>query len=89
MLTYLYLDYGAKPQYRQELKYSLISLKADIPAQAEIAVYTDAPELYRAWPVTVVGMADRIPEWSGGGLYHHRIKDPQDVSREQVSSDLS
>ena len=30
MLTYLYLDYGGHAKYRQELKYSLISLKAEL-----------------------------------------------------------
>jgi hypothetical protein len=75
MLHYLYLDYGGRAQYRRELKYSLISLKAELdPAQARIAVYTDAPQLYAAWPVTVVDIAPRLADWSGGGLYHHRIK---------------
>ena len=75
MLNYLYLDYGGKPQYRAELKYSLISLKAELdPGRARIVVASDAPEVYRAWPVTVMDIAPRIREWSGGGLYHHRIK---------------
>jgi hypothetical protein len=72
MVRYLYLDYGASPKYRRELKYSLISL-----AQAggrDIAVYTDTPGLYANWPVTVVDIAARVPDWSGGGIYHHRIK---------------
>ncbi len=44
MLTYLYLDYGGHAKYRQELKYSLISLKAELgEADAQIAVYSDAP----------------------------------------------
>jgi hypothetical protein len=75
MLTYLYCDYGGQAKYRQELKYSLISLRAELGArEAAIAVYTDTPEIYRAWPVTVVGIASRLREWSGGGLYNHRIK---------------
>jgi hypothetical protein len=75
MLNYLYLDYGGKPQYRAELKYSLISLKAELnPGRARIVVASDAPEVYRAWPVTVMDIAPRIREWSGGGLYYHRIK---------------
>jgi hypothetical protein len=75
MLTYLYLDYGGLPKYRQELKYSLISLREDLGDRpAAIAVYSDAPEAYRNWPVTAVGIAGRIPEWSGNGLYYHRIK---------------
>ena len=56
MLTCLYLDYGGLPQYRQELKYSLVSLR-DAAPDAAIAIYTDAPPLYAAWPVTVVDMA--------------------------------
>jgi hypothetical protein len=85
MLTYLYLDYGGHAKYRRELKYSLISLQAElgraqadiqtgVQADARIAVYTDAPPTYDRWPVTAVGIADRIKPWSGNGLYHHRIK---------------
>jgi len=75
MLNYLYLDYGGQARYRAELKYSLISLKAGLdPACARIVVASDAPELYRHWPVTVMDIAPRVREWSGGGLYHHRIK---------------
>jgi hypothetical protein len=75
MLNYLYLDYGGKPQYRAELKYSLISLRTELdPAKARIVIATDAPDVYRAWPVTVMDIAARIYAWSGGGLYFHRIK---------------
>ena len=75
MLNYLYLDYGGRPQYRAELKYSLISLKAGLnPARARIVVASDAPGIYRNWPVTVMDIAPRLREWSGGGLYYHRIK---------------
>ena len=75
MQTYLYLDYGGSPKHRRELKYSLISLKAALgEAPAAIAIYTDAPETSRNWPVTVVGIKAQIPAWSGGGLYYHRIK---------------
>ena len=77
MVRYLYLDYGGHPQYRRELKYSLISLAQDAP-QASVAVYTDAPGVYANWPVTVVDIAGLVAAWSGGGLYHHRIK-PQVV----------
>jgi hypothetical protein len=76
MLHYLYLDYGGKAQYRRELKYSLISLRQELGTapDARIAVYTDAPKLYANWPVEVVDIAGRTQAWSGGGLYHHRIK---------------
>jgi hypothetical protein len=75
MLTYLYLDYGGLPKFRQELKYSLISLRAELrDSPAAIAVYTDSPQTYRKWPVTAVGIASQIASWSGGGLYYHRIK---------------
>ena len=75
MLNYLYLDYGGKLNYRAELKYSLISLKAELdPAKARILIASDAPEIYRAWPVAVMDIASRIRNWSGEGLYHHRIK---------------
>ncbi len=75
MLNYLYLDYGGKPKYRAELKYSLISLRAELdPARARIVVASDASEIYRNWPVTVMDIAPRIRDWSGRGLYYHRIK---------------
>jgi hypothetical protein len=75
MLNYLYLDYGGQARYRAELKYSLISLKVGLdPARARIVVASDAPELYRHWPVTLMDIAPRVREWSGGGLYYHRIK---------------
>ncbi|MEO7054850.1 MAG: hypothetical protein ABI191_07730 [Rhizomicrobium sp.] len=75
MLNYLYLDYGGRPKYRAELKYSLISLQAGLdPARARILVASDAPGVYRNWPVTVMDIAPRVQEWSGGGLYYHRIK---------------
>jgi len=68
MLTYLYLDYGGHPKYRAELKYSLISLQAELAGEAaRIAIYCDAPAAYRRWPVTAVGIADKIQPWSGAG----------------------
>ena len=76
MLHYLYLDYGGRPQYRRELRYSLISLRTELgeEADARIAVYTDAPDLYARWPVQVVDISQHTQAWSGDGLYHHRIK---------------
>jgi hypothetical protein len=76
MLHYLYLDYGGLPKYQRELKYSLISLAQELGADpdARIAVYTDAPGLYANWPVEVVDISPRVRDWSGGGLYPHRIK---------------
>jgi hypothetical protein len=76
MLHYLYLDYGGLPKYRRELKYSLISLRQALAGapDAKIAVYTDAPGVYANWPVGVVDIAGHVAAWSGGRLYHHRIK---------------
>jgi hypothetical protein len=80
MLHYLYLDYGGRAQYRRELRYSLISLRQELgqelgaAADARIAVYTDAPQVYANWPVEVVDIAAQTQAWSGNGLYHHRIK---------------
>jgi hypothetical protein len=77
MLHYLYLDYGGLPQYRRELRYSLISLRSALglnPADARIVVYTDAPTVYARWPVEVVDIGGQVDAWSRGGLYHHRIK---------------
>lgn len=76
MLHYLYLDYGGQPKYRRELRYSLISLRAELgeTAAARLVIYTDAPTVYARWPVEVVDISGQIPGWSGEGLYHHRIK---------------
>jgi hypothetical protein len=80
MLHYLYLDYGGLARYRRELKYSLISLRQELGQElgaapdAKITVYTDAPSVYDRWPVEVVDIAGQVQAWSGGGLYHHRIK---------------
>ena len=76
MLHYLYLDYGGRAQYRRELKYSLISLREELGQEpgARIAVYTDAPAVYAHWPVEVVDISAQTQAWSGGGVYHHRIK---------------
>jgi hypothetical protein len=81
MLHYLYLDYGGLPQYRRELKYSLISLRQELgqeligkEQEARIAIYTDAPAVYAKWPVEVVDIAAKTQAWSGQGIYHHRIK---------------
>jgi len=75
MLNYLYLDYGGRAKHRAELKYSLISLRAELdPRHARIVVASDAPELYRHWPVKVMDIAPFVRDWSGGELYHHRIK---------------
>ena len=75
-MYYLYLDYGGRVRYRRELKYSLISLRQELGTgpDARIAVYTDAPAIYANWPVELVDIAARTQAWSGGGLYHHRIK---------------
>ncbi len=53
MLNYLYLDYGGLPQYRRELKYSLISLQAELdPDRARIVVaYRRAGTSIANWPV--------------------------------------
>ena len=75
MLNYLYLDYGGAGRHRAELRYSLISLRQELdPLEARIVVASDHPELYRNWPVTAMDIAPFIREWSGGGLYRHRIK---------------
>ncbi|MEY4707026.1 MAG: hypothetical protein RJB58_749 [Pseudomonadota bacterium] len=76
MLHYLYLDYGGLAKYRRELRYSLISLKAELgeAEDARIVIYTDAPTVYARWPVEVVDISAHIQAWSGDGLYHHRIK---------------
>jgi hypothetical protein len=74
MLHYLYMDHGGLAQTRRELKYSLISLRADLGPEAKIAVYTDAPGAYANWPVEAVDITGKIAAWSGDGLYHRRAR---------------
>lgn len=75
MIHFVYLHYGASEALRMELKYSYLTLQRFIdPARHRVALFTDAPALFAAWPVATVSIADKIVEYSGGGRFNHRIK---------------
>ncbi len=75
MIHFVYLHYGPNENLRRELKYSLLTLRRRLdPAQHRIAIYTDAPATFAAWPVTTVAIADKMHEYSRGGRFNHRIK---------------
>ncbi len=75
MIHFVYLHYGPSENLRREMKYSFLSLRRFLdPAQHRVAIYTDAPDLFAAWPVATVPIADKIAEYSLAGRYGHRIK---------------
>ena len=77
MLHYLYLDYGGRAAIPAgaEIQPDFAAAGTGRGPGARIAVYTDAPaRLCATGRWTVVDIAARIQAWSGGGLYHHRIK---------------
>lgn len=74
-LTFVYVEYGNLERLHFELLYSLSTLlywKFHTPV--EVVIYTDKPDRYHDLPVRIVDITTRIPEFSRGGLYHHRIK---------------
>ncbi len=71
--TFVYIDYGPSPYIGRELRYSLATLLAEIPA-ARVRVYTDKPAAYAALPVEPRPLGDDLARWSRDGAYHHRIK---------------
>jgi hypothetical protein len=75
MIHFVYLHYGPSENLRRELKYSFLTLRRFLdPAQHRVAIYTDAPDLFAAWPVAVLSIADKVDEYSAAGRYNHRIK---------------
>ena len=67
---FLYLAYGRSPAAARELRYSLETLRAEIDG-ADVALYTDHPELYADLGVTLVDASGLLRE---AGAYRHRIK---------------
>lgn len=75
MIHFVYLHYGPSEHLRLELKYSFLTLRRFLDkAHHRVVIYTDAPALFAAWPVTTMSIADKIAEYSLGGRYYHRIK---------------
>ena len=74
LLTFLQLEWGAKPAYRREVRYGLRSLLADLPA-ARPVIYTDVPATYASEAaVRVVDITDHMPAWTNRASYHFRAK---------------
>jgi hypothetical protein len=75
MIHFIYLNYGPNANLRRQLKYSFLTLRRSIdPAEHRVAVYTDTPDLFAAWPVAAVSIAGKVSEYSRGGRFGHRIK---------------
>ncbi len=72
----LYFVYGGAQAYRQELKFSLLSVlhwrqQQDIT----IRILTDRPQDYRGWPVEVLAIEGAtLKAWQGQHGYLHRSK---------------
>ena len=71
--TFVYIDYGPSPLIRRELRYSLATLLAEVPA-ARVVVYTDKPAEYETLPVAPQPIGDKLGARTRDGLLHHRAK---------------
>jgi hypothetical protein len=73
--TFVYIDYGPSPHIGRELRYSLATLLAEIPA-ARVVVYTDKPQAYAGLHAGVAArpLGDDLARWTRGGVYNHRVK---------------
>lgn len=75
MIHFVYLHYGPSDALRLELKYSYLMLRRVLdPARHRIAIYADQPDLFAAWPVTVMSLAGKVAAYAAGGRFNHRIK---------------
>jgi hypothetical protein len=75
MIHFIYLHYGPSEALRSELKYSYLTLRRFLdPQRHRVVIYTDAPDLFGAWPVTTVSLAGKIDAYSAGRRFNHRIK---------------
>jgi hypothetical protein len=75
MIHFVYPNYGPSEALRLELKYSFVTLRRFLdPARHRIAIYTDRPDLFAAWPATLVSIADKLDDYSAGGRFNHRVK---------------
>ena len=72
--TFLYIDYGASPYVGRELRYSLATLLAELPAR--VVIYTDKPRAYESLHASVAQreLGGDLERWTRGGDYNHRIK---------------
>lgn len=73
----IYLFYGKKKAYRQEVKFSILSALARQTGfdKFTIRVFTDSPEEFSGWPVEVVALdVATLDEWKGPFGYTHRRK---------------
>ena len=74
-IKFLYIEYGNKKTYKEELTYSLATLLDHHSlVKSEVLVYTENPEFYAHLPVTAVSIAQDIPAYSLNGAYHFRVK---------------
>ena len=72
---YIYLDYGGKIDYFNELRYSLLSLKEQQGTKPlDVIIYTDDPQKYENISQSTISISEKIEEYSRGGAYYHRLK---------------
>ena len=74
---FVYLCFGKSPGLKRELAYSVSTLLAEIGGDASrVAVFTDQPQDFAAWPVNVVDISGRLKamQWTGDGHFHLRAK---------------
>ena len=70
----VYLVYGNSPEYRLEAKFSMLTALRT-KACPRILLYTDKPEEYTGWPVSVIALDDStLGNWTGAAGYIHRRK---------------
>ena len=71
--SFLYIDYGASALIGRELRYSLATLRAEIPT-ARVVVYTEKPQAYEGLPLSPRPLGPDLARWTRQGAYNHRIK---------------
>lgn len=72
---FIFIEYGDKDIYFNELKYSLMTLKSFHQlTEDDVYVYSESVERYKNLSVTPVSIKDEISSYSLSGAYHFRIK---------------
>jgi len=72
---FVFIEYGNKDVYFNELKYALMTLKrhCDLTA-SDVYVYSESVDRYAELPVTAVSIKEDLQAYSLEGRYHFRIK---------------
>lgn len=74
-IRFIFIEYGNKDIYFQELKYSLMTLKSMHELSADMVwVYTENVSRYEHLPLKAISIQDKLANYSLQGKYHFRIK---------------